>query len=199
MDNLAFLSSFFSLALFPPLASVKMLSFFKTLLGIHIFTFFFYPNLYITISNNDQCYNNLYFAESVSILICSVTLSTFLMRRMRVQIGLGRETFENVGRVFVNVWAVEYFCGMVGVLNSLETNKLVPHIHLMEVLQALDNTGAFQKSESSPSQITAQCACANGRQSRSEEMTLDWDPPSPPEPGAGSTTRTSFLVYEKGS
>lgn len=115
--------------------------------------------------------------------------------RRRVQIGLGRETFEDVGRVFVNVWAVEYFCGMVGVLNSLETNKQAPHIRLMEVLQALDNTGAFQKSEPSPSQITAQCACANGRQSRSEGMTLIWDPQ---EPGAGSTTSTSFPVYTKG-
>lgn len=99
----------------------------------------------------------------------------------------------------MNVWAVEYFCGLVGVLNSLETNKLAPHIHLMELLQASDDTGAFQKSDPSPSQITAQCTGANGRQSRSEEMTLVRDPtPSPTEPGAGSTTSTSFLVYEKG-
>lgn len=65
----------------------------------------------------------------------------------------------------------------------------------MEILQALDNTGAFQKSELSPSQITAQCACENGRQSRSEEMTLVQDPQ---EPGAGSTTNSSFPVYKKG-
>lgn len=78
-----------------------------------------------------------------------------MRRGRRVQTGLGRETFENVGRVFVNIWAVEYFCGTVGVLNSLETNKQAPHIHLMEVLQTLDNTEAFQRSELRPSQITA--------------------------------------------
>ena len=59
MDNLTFLLFLFSLDLFPTLASVKMLSFFKALLGIHILTAFFYPNLYITIVNNDQCYNDL--------------------------------------------------------------------------------------------------------------------------------------------
>lgn len=93
-----------------------------------------------------------------------------------MQIGLGRETLENVGRVFVNVWAVEYFCGMVGVLNSLEANKQAPHIHWMEVLQTLGNTEAFQRSELRPSQMTAQCARAKGRQSGAEGMTLVQDP-----------------------
>ena len=76
--------------------------------------------------------------------------------------GLGRETFKNVGRVFVNVWAVEYFCSMVGVLNSLETNKQAPHIYLMEALQDLDNTEVFQKPKVHPRQIIAQITSANG-------------------------------------
>lgn len=69
----------------------------------------------------------------------------------------------------MNVWAVEYFCSMVDVLNSLETKKQAPHIYLMEVLPTLDNTEAFQKLEPNPSQISAQCECANARQSGSEK------------------------------
>lgn len=107
------------------------------------------------------CVVTIYIFQNFLYINFAMELSAFLMRR-RLPIGLGRETFENVGRVFMNVWAVEYFCGMVGVLNSLETDKQAPHIRLMEVLQALDNTGAFQRSEPSPSQIIAQCACVNG-------------------------------------
>lgn len=90
-------------------------------------------------------------------------------------LGLGREIFENVGRVFVNVWAVKYFYSVVGVLNSLEPHKQAPHIRLMEAPQALDNTEAFQKPEPHPRQITAQHASARGvraGQRGSEEMTL---------------------------
>lgn len=107
--------------------------------------------------------------------------------RRRLQIGLDRETFKDVGRVFVNVWAVEYLCSAVGVLNPLETNKQAPHINLMEVLQTLDNTEAFQKSEPNPSQIIAQDTGANERLSRSEEMILVQDPRNP-GPGARSAT-----------
>lgn len=97
--------------------------------------------------------------------------------------GLGRETFENVGRVFVNVWAVEYFYSMVGVLNSLETNKQAPHIYSMEALQALDNTEVFQKPKVHPRQIIAQSTSVNGgRQRESEEMTLVQDPKKPQGP-----------------
>lgn len=128
---------------------------------------------------------------------CSVVLSSFLMRRRerRVWMGLGRETFGNVGRVFVNVWAVKYFCSMVGVLNSLETNRQAPHIYLMDVLQALDNTEVFQKPKVHPRQIIAQGPRANGgRQRGSEEMTLVQDPKKPQVPKADSTTGSSFLV-----
>lgn len=44
----------------------------------------------------------------------------------------GREAAESVGRVFVTVWAGEYFCGTVGVLNCLGTNKQALHIHTPE-------------------------------------------------------------------
>lgn len=108
-------------------------------------TFFFFSQ-FLYCRYNNQCYNNLYFADFFLVYqFCSVILSSFLMRKRRsVWIGLGRETFENVGRVFVNAWAVEYFCSTVGVLNSLETNKRAPHIDLMEVLQALDTQKIFR-------------------------------------------------------
>ena len=76
-------------------------------------------------------------------------------------IGPGRKTLENVGRAFVNVWAAECFRSTVGVLNSLETNKQAPHVHLTAAPQALDNTEAFQKSELHPRPITAQRASAS--------------------------------------
>jgi hypothetical protein len=60
-----------------------------------------------------------------------------------------------VGRLPVTVWGGEYLRGPLGVLNSLETNKQAAHMNLMEVLQTLDNTEAFQKSERSPNQIMA--------------------------------------------
>lgn len=80
-----------------------------------------------------------------------------------MQVGLDGETFENVGRVPVNVWAVEYLYGTVGVLNSLEMNKQAPHMKSMEALQTLDNTESFQKPEWSPSQIRAPRASTNGK------------------------------------
>lgn len=76
-----------------------------------------------------------------------------------------------MGRVFVNVWAMEYLCGTVGVLNALEISKQTPHTSLMEVLQASDHTEDFQKTEWNPSRTAVQHASVNGRPGRSEQMT----------------------------
>lgn len=66
---------------------------------------------------------------------------------------------------------------------------------LMEVLQTLDNTEAFQKSEHSPRQIIAQCNGVNEKLGRSEEITLVLNPRRP-GPRVASSRRGCSLVYK---
>lgn len=112
---------------------------------------------------NNQCYNDLDCADfsSVSVLQCkSLKLSREEEGEEEGVDGTGQRDWKMwAGRLSTSGQPV--FLQHVGVLNSLETNKQAPHMHLMEAPQALDNTEAFQKSELHPRQITVQRAGAS--------------------------------------